>query len=279
MKKLTFLLVTLLIGGMMFTGCKKIDPTPEPTPVDPETNPTLTLQTGENYLAEGMEVTAYENFRLGLICDGENLKTLQINFKKGEELVYELTETFDESTNHSELDRTYNIETAGNITMTAVLTDAKDKTATVTVNFKVLENVPMLFAGSYEGYLVIEAIGNIPGMGESQMPADSIMCKLDVLINEDGETAVVTLTQPEGDPWVINATFEGETLVCEPYTETTVAGGVMTLNVIYTFKGTRVDNILRIDGIVEGSGTVVQQGVELPISLNGTIIGDMDKVE
>ena len=277
MKKLTFLLVTLLIGGMMFTGCKKDDPTP--TPVDPETNLALTLKTGEGYLVEGMEVTAYVNFRLGLICDGENLKTLQISFKKGEEPVYEFTETFDENTNHREFDRPYNLQTAGDITMTAVLTDAKDKTATVTVNFKVLENVPMLFAGSYEGYLVIEAIGNIPGMGESQMPADSIMCKLDVLINEDGETAVVTLTQPEGDPWVINATFEGETLVCEPYTETTVAGGVMTLNVIYTFKGTRVDNILRIDGIVEGSGTVVQQGVELPISLNGTIIGDMDKVE
>jgi len=31
MKKVTFLLATLLIGGMMFTGCKK-DPQPTPTP-------------------------------------------------------------------------------------------------------------------------------------------------------------------------------------------------------------------------------------------------------
>ena len=35
MKKLSFLLATLLIGGMMFTGCKKDDPQPTPTP-DPE---------------------------------------------------------------------------------------------------------------------------------------------------------------------------------------------------------------------------------------------------
>ncbi len=278
MKKLTFLLVTLLIGGMMFTGCKKDDPTPTPTP-DPETNPTLTLKTGENYLVEGMEVTAYVEFRMGLICDGENLKTLQINFKKGEELVYEFTETFDEGTNHKEFDRVYNLQTAGDIMMTAVLTDAKDKTSTVTVKFKVLENVPMLFAGSYNGHIVMDAIANAPGYGEMPMPTDSVLCTLDVLINEDGETAVVTVTQPSGDPWVINATFEGETLVCEPYSEGQTVAEVMTLTLTYTLKGKRVDNLLKIDGIVEGTGVAVQQGVEIPISLAGTMTGDLDKVE
>ena len=37
MKKVMFLLTTLLIGGMMFTGCKKDEPTPEP---EPEPTPT-----------------------------------------------------------------------------------------------------------------------------------------------------------------------------------------------------------------------------------------------
>ena len=32
MKKVMFLLATLLIGGMMFSGCKKDDPKPTPTP-------------------------------------------------------------------------------------------------------------------------------------------------------------------------------------------------------------------------------------------------------
>jgi hypothetical protein len=41
MKKVTFLLVTLLIGGMMLTGCKKPDPTPTPEPTPTPT--TLTV--------------------------------------------------------------------------------------------------------------------------------------------------------------------------------------------------------------------------------------------
>lgn len=41
MKKAMFLLATLLIGGMMLTGCKKKDPTPEPEPTP--TPATLTV--------------------------------------------------------------------------------------------------------------------------------------------------------------------------------------------------------------------------------------------
>ena len=39
MKKVTFLLATLLIGGLMLTGCKKDpQPTPDPDP-DPDNTP------------------------------------------------------------------------------------------------------------------------------------------------------------------------------------------------------------------------------------------------
>ena len=37
MKKVTFLLATLLVGGLMLTGCKKPNPTPDP---DPDPTPT-----------------------------------------------------------------------------------------------------------------------------------------------------------------------------------------------------------------------------------------------
>ena len=43
MKKLSFLLITLLVGGMMFTGCGKTTD-PEPTP-DPEADPTPSTYT------------------------------------------------------------------------------------------------------------------------------------------------------------------------------------------------------------------------------------------
>ena len=53
----------------------------------------------------------------------------------------------------------------------------------------------------------------------------------------------------------------------------------MTLTLTYTMKCTRVDNLLRIDGIVEGTGSAIQQGVEIPLSLTGTLIGDLEKLE
>jgi hypothetical protein len=44
MKKVMFLLATLLIGGMLLTGCKK-DTTPTPTPSTPDTPSTPTTKT------------------------------------------------------------------------------------------------------------------------------------------------------------------------------------------------------------------------------------------
>ena len=44
MKKVTFLLATLLIGGMMFTGCKKDDPQPTPTPTPTPTTAKVTYK-------------------------------------------------------------------------------------------------------------------------------------------------------------------------------------------------------------------------------------------
>lgn len=47
MKKVSFLLATVLIGGMMLTGCKKPDPTPTPTP-DPTPTTTTVLYKVDN---------------------------------------------------------------------------------------------------------------------------------------------------------------------------------------------------------------------------------------
>ena len=44
MKKVTFLLATLLIGGMMLTGCKKDDPKPTPTPTPTPTTAKVTYK-------------------------------------------------------------------------------------------------------------------------------------------------------------------------------------------------------------------------------------------
>lgn len=44
MKKVMFLLATLLIGGMMLTGCKKDNPTPEPEPTPTPTTYTVSYE-------------------------------------------------------------------------------------------------------------------------------------------------------------------------------------------------------------------------------------------
>ncbi len=49
MKKVTFLLATLLIGGMMLTGCKKDDPQPTPDPTPTPTTAKVTYMVGNTY--------------------------------------------------------------------------------------------------------------------------------------------------------------------------------------------------------------------------------------
>jgi hypothetical protein len=51
MKKVTFLLATLLIGGMMLTGCKK-DPQPTPTPTPTPTTKTVEYKMDNTYTQE-----------------------------------------------------------------------------------------------------------------------------------------------------------------------------------------------------------------------------------
>ena len=53
MKKVTFLLATLLIGGMMLTGCKKDDPQPTPTPTPASTTKTITYILDKTSTATG----------------------------------------------------------------------------------------------------------------------------------------------------------------------------------------------------------------------------------
>ena len=50
MKKVTFLLATLLIGSMMLTGCKKDpEPTPTPTPEPEQTTKKVAYKLGDTY--------------------------------------------------------------------------------------------------------------------------------------------------------------------------------------------------------------------------------------
>ena len=63
MKKVTFLLATLLIGGMMLTGCKKDDPQPTPTPTPASTTKTITYILDKTSTVSGSTLEVSPCFR------------------------------------------------------------------------------------------------------------------------------------------------------------------------------------------------------------------------
>lgn len=74
MKKVTFLLATLLIGGMMLTGCKK-DPQPTPTP---EPEPT-TNKVAYKLDKVGIQHTASDCFKYTVSYLGADGQTVTVN--------------------------------------------------------------------------------------------------------------------------------------------------------------------------------------------------------
>ncbi len=75
MKKVTFLLAALLIGGMMLTGCKKDDPQPTPTP-DPEPTTTKVVYKVNNTF---MGFTTSDCFKYTLTYVGADGNQVTVN--------------------------------------------------------------------------------------------------------------------------------------------------------------------------------------------------------
>ena len=75
MKKVVFLLATLLIGGMMLTGCKK-DPQPTPTPT-PTPTTTKVVYTVDN--TDGVMFTASDCFKYTITYTGADGKPVTVN--------------------------------------------------------------------------------------------------------------------------------------------------------------------------------------------------------
>ena len=75
MKKVTFLLATLLIGGLMLTGCKKDDNTPsDPTSKTFEVSYAL----GNTTTTEGVVLTTFEGFKFDVTYTGANGNSVEV---------------------------------------------------------------------------------------------------------------------------------------------------------------------------------------------------------
>lgn len=75
MKKVTFLLATLLIGGMMLTGCKKDNNTPS----DPTSKTfKVSYALGNTTTAEGIVLTTFEGFKFDVTYTGADGNAVEV---------------------------------------------------------------------------------------------------------------------------------------------------------------------------------------------------------
>lgn len=279
MNKLSLALIAL-VGFVLLTGCKK-DPAPEPTPTPTYADPTLTLMTGEEYLADGDEIVAGTPFTIGLTGTGETVAKLTVTIKAGEEYVQEKTVEYN-SQNTIQYTEELTLNSVADLTMTAVLTDTQDKTVTVTLSFKVVApSVTSDFEGTYSGLAALNGTAEIQGMASYTLPADTSMLTVQITALEDGTYEGRFVYNDEEH--VTTGTLQGETLVFEPFDREVVVEESFTLNLTLTFnfEAKKTEEQLSVSAIVTGTGTVTIPGmpVEMPCSFNGDVAGNLDKTE
>lgn len=276
MKKLPFV-VLALVGLVLATGCKK-DPTPGPTPT--YADPTLTLMTGDSYLADGDEIAAGMPFTLGLTGTGETVAKLTVTFTAGEEFVQEKTIEYNGQTTIQYTEE-LTLNSVAVITMKAVLTDTQGKTAMVKIDFKIVAGAAVDVEGTYSGPAVLNGTAMIQGLASYDLPADT-------------STLTVQITHLEEDLYegrffyndeehVTHGTLTGETIVFEPFDRNIVVEASFSLDLTLTFncEAVKVDEQLKVNSIVTGNGTVTIPGmpVEMPATFDGTMEGVLDKTE
>ena len=276
MKKLSFVLLAL-VGLVLATGCKK-DPTPEPTPTYAE--PTLTLMVGENYLADGDEIVAGTPFTIGLTGTGETVAKLTVSFMVDNEYVQEKTIQYNNPTT-IQYTEDLTFDGIGDVTMTAVLTDTQGKTATVTVNFSIVAGAANNFEGTYSGPAILNGTAEIQGMASYTLPADTSSLTVEIsLVDGDQYEGRFFYNEEE---YVTMGTLSDGVLVFEPFERVIVVEDSFSLNLTLTFnfEAVKVDEALKVNSAVIGTGTVTIPGMplEMPCTFDGSMEGVLDKTE
>ena len=272
MKKLSFILFAL-VGLVLATGCKK-DPTPEPTPEPTYADPTLTLMTGDNYLVDGDEIVAGTPFTIGLTGTGETVAKLTVTFMAGDEFVQEKTIEYDGQTS-IQYTEDLTLNSVAVITMTAVLTDTQGKTAMVTVNFKIIPAPEPEFQAHYAGIVNLDATASA-FMLSYPINIDYDMDVMFTEATEEGHVnAMITFA---GNNYNTTGTKDGDAIDLEPFDIVLDYEG-STVNATIDMNGTILETVFSVQGTLEGSGTISFSGATIPATIEGTVAGDLDKID
>ena len=246
-------------------------PTPTPTPYE---GPTMTLVEDENLLSEGAEVVAGEFFFIGLAGEGQRLLTLTVAFVSNGNVLEEWTKELGGSDEFT-CTKYFTLDQVGDVTMTATLTDTQDKTAVVTVHFKVVPAPEPEFGAHYAGTVTMDATASA-FMVNYPISMDYDM---DILLSEAAEEGRVNATITfAGNTYTTTGTKDDNAIDLEPFDIVLDYEG-STVNGNIDMAGTINGTVFSVQGALTGSGNITFSGMSIPATIEGTVAGDLDEVE
>lgn len=245
-----------------------------PTPA-PYNGPTITLFEEENCISEGSEVVAGELFFVALSGEGKALKDLKVVFVDNDANILE--EWTKELNNGNEFTSTkyFTLTQVGDVTMTATVTDSQDKMASLDVHFKILPAPEPEFEAHYAGSVNLDATASAL-MFSYPINIDYDM---DIMFSEDAEEGRVNATITfAGNNYNTTGTKDGDAIDLEPFDIIFDYEG-STINATIDMSGTIEGTVFKVEGTLEGSGNISFSGASIPATIEGTVAGDLDKIE
>ena len=245
-----------------------------PTPA-PYNGPTITLFEEENCISEGSEVVAGELFFVALSGEGKALKDLKVVFVDNSDNILE--EWTKELNNANEFNSTkyFTLTQVGDVTMTATVTDSQDKMASLDVHFSILPAPEPDFQAHYAGTVNLNATASALMLS---YPIN-IDYDMDVMFSEAEEEDRVNATITfAGNNYNTTGTKDGDAIDLEPFDIVLDFEG-STVNATIDMSGAIEGTVFKVEGSLEGSGNISFSGASIPATIEGTVAGDLDKIE
>ena len=258
---------------MLMTGCKK-EPTPTPDPDPTVVEPTLTLVEGEGYLAEGDEINVGEMVKAGFVATGENLVDLSVIVRCGNDTVFESILPC-EGLSQTTKETSFILDQAGDLTLSAVLTDGNAHTASLSLNFKGINVEPPVndeVEGTYEGFIKIE--GSIAALGISYPVNDSTQARMAITLAEDNR--VTAVLDYQGTSYEISGSTANNSIVFDDF-PLEISNSEVQLSATIQLNGTVEDDVLTLDGTLTDC-SLNFNGIPIPVIFTGGISGILAKI-
>ena len=229
----------------------------------------------ENCISEGSEVVAGELFFVALSGEGKALKDLKVVFVDNDANILE--EWTKELNNGNEFTSTkyFTLTQVGDVTMTATVTDSQDKMASLDVHFKILPAPEPEFEAHYAGSVNLDATASAFMLS---YPIN-IDYDMDIMFSEAAEEGRVNATIIfAGNNYNTTGTKDGDAIDLEPFDIIFDYEG-STVNATIDMSGTIEGTVFKVEGTLEGSGNISFSGASIPATIEGTVAGDLDKIE